>query len=78
MFTMRDYLVEAQRRQDEIARAQHHKLVKSLAHSSGRRFGRLLVSLGERLVREGHELEGSPAESGGNCTCAGRAGVSVA
>jgi hypothetical protein len=78
MFTMRDYLVEAQRRKDEIARAQHHNLVKSLSPKGSRQFGRLLVRLGEGLVQRGRELQGSVAESSGNCSCAGRTGVSVA
>jgi hypothetical protein len=78
MFTMHGYLVEAQRRQDEIARAQHHNLVKSLSPRSSRQFGRLLVRLGERLVQRGRELQGSVAESSGGCSCAGRTGVSVA
>ena len=74
---MRDYLVEAQRRQDEIARAQHHKLVKSLSRGGGRQFGTLLVRLGERLVREGRSLQGCAVDTSGTSP-AGRPGVSVA
>jgi hypothetical protein len=77
MFTMRDYLVETQRRKDEIALAQHHNLVKSVSHGSGRQLGRLLVRLGERLAQEGRELQGPAVESGSGA-CAGRPGVSVA
>lgn len=76
MFTMRDYLVESQRRKDEIAQARHHNLVKSLSPAGGRQLGRLLVRLGEWLLQEGEELQNSPAESSG--ACAGRPGVSVA
>jgi hypothetical protein len=78
MFTMRDYLVEAQRRQDEIARAQHHNLVKSVSRRSSRQVGRLLVRLGDRLVQEGRRLQGCAVESGRSGSSAGRAGMSVA
>ncbi len=78
MFTMRDYLVEAQRRHDEIAGAQHHNLVKSVSRRSSPQIGRLLVHLGQGLVRVGRSLQGCPVESGQGGPYAGRAGIGVA
>jgi hypothetical protein len=78
MFTMRDYLVEAQRREDEIARAQHHNLVRSVSLRRGRQVGRLLIRLGERLIQEGRSLQGCAVEAGRSSLSAGHAGASIA
>lgn len=77
MFTMRDYMVEAQRRQDEMAEARHDSLVKGLVRGSENRIGRLLLLVGERLLG-GDREQSCPTVETGSCTTAGRPGVSVA
>lgn len=78
MFTMWDYLVLLQARQDEIARAQHHNLVKSVSCRNNRQVGRLLACVGALLVKAGRGLQGRAPERGCTGSPASRPGVSVA
>jgi hypothetical protein len=55
--SMRDYLVEAERRKYEMEQAEHHRLLKQLPQVERPRYGRVLASLGAILVASGRELQ---------------------
>lgn len=60
MITQGDYLVEAARRRDEIARAEHHRLSRQLPRrepSLVKSYNHLLAHLGELLVAWGSQLQ---------------------
>jgi hypothetical protein len=55
--SMRDYLVEVERRKYEMEQAEHYRLLKQLPQVERPRYGRLLASLGAKLVASGRELQ---------------------
>jgi hypothetical protein len=56
MFTMRDHLVEAERRRDEMRRAEYRRLVRQATPTNNFN-SRLCIHLGNILVRTGRRLQ---------------------
>lgn len=73
MVTFRDYEVDKTRRKEMMARAEHHRVLKSIAHANAKnptcfrcilgRLGDLLVALGQRMQIESVDLQ-SPINTG--------------
>ena len=66
MFTWKDYYVETQRRQDEIAQATQDRYVRSVAEVCESRFTKLSIRMldmvGSKLVEWGSQLQCRCAE----------------
>lgn len=56
MFTMRDVLVEAERRRDEMRKAEYRRLVHQIIPADNFK-SRLYAHLGNILVRAGRRLQ---------------------
>jgi hypothetical protein len=66
MITHKDYIVERERRQDEIARAMQYRMRKACAEPKNIRFAnlrlRILEAVGSQMIEWGQELQCRCAE----------------